>query len=54
MNYVVVPLSAARPGSKDPLWIGLSSAVHMVFVGIPCAVFARRAILADLRTPVHA
>ena len=54
MNYVVVPLSAARPGSKDPLWIGLSIAVHMVFVGIPCAVFARRAILADLRTPVHA
>jgi len=54
MNYVVVALSAARPGSKDPLWIGLSIAVHMFLVGIPCAVFARRAILADLRTPAGA
>lgn len=51
MNHVVVPLSAGRPGSKDPLWIGLSIAVHMFLIGVPCAVFARRAILADLRTP---
>ncbi len=25
MNYVVVPLSRASPGPRDPLWIGLSS-----------------------------
>ena len=43
MNYVVVPLSAARAGSKDPLWIGLSIAVHVALIGIPCAVFAARA-----------
>ena len=44
MNYVVVPLSAARPGSKDPLWIVLSVIVHALLIGIPCALFARRAI----------
>jgi uncharacterized membrane protein YagU involved in acid resistance len=43
MNYVVVPLSAAGPGSKDPLWIALSIAVHVLFIGIPCAIFAGRA-----------
>jgi uncharacterized membrane protein YagU involved in acid resistance len=26
MNYLVVPLSAAGPGSKDPLWVALSVA----------------------------
>jgi hypothetical protein len=46
MNDVVVPLSAAGPGSKDPLWVGLSIAVHAFLVGVPCAVFARRAIRA--------
>ena len=43
MNYVVVPLSAAGPGSKDPLWIGLSVAVHVLLIGVPIALFARRA-----------
>lgn len=52
MNYAVVPLSAARPGSKDPLWIGSSIAVHMFLVGIPCAVFARRAIRETRRPDV--
>ena len=34
MNYVVVPLSAAEGGgSKDPLWIGLSIAVHALLIG---------------------
>ncbi len=47
MNYIVVPLSAARPGSKDPLWIALSIAVHAFLIGIPCAVFASRAIRAE-------
>ena len=46
MNYVVVPLSRAGSGGKDVLWITLTVLVHMVLVGIPCALFARRAILA--------
>jgi hypothetical protein len=54
MNYIVVPLSAAGPSSKDPLWVGMSIAVHMLLIGLPIALFARRAILADLRTPVPA
>lgn len=44
MNYVVVPLSAAMPASKDPLWIALSIAAHVLLVGIPIALFARRAL----------
>ena len=47
MNYIVVPLSAAGPGSKDPLWIGLSIAVHVLLIGVPIALFARRALLAN-------
>jgi len=43
MNLVVVPLSAAGPGSKDPPWIGLSIAVHVLLIGIPIALFARHA-----------
>jgi hypothetical protein len=43
MNYIVVPLSAAGPGAKDPLWIGLTVAVHILLIGIPIALFARRA-----------
>ena len=43
MNYVVVPLSAARPGSKDPLWVVLSVAVHVLLIGMPIALAARRA-----------
>jgi hypothetical protein len=43
MNYVVVPLSAAGPGSKNPLWVGLTVAVHALLIGIPIALFARRA-----------
>jgi hypothetical protein len=40
MNYAVVPLSAAGPGSKDPLWIGLSIAVHGLLIGLPIALLA--------------
>jgi hypothetical protein len=54
MNYVVVPLSNAGTGSKDPLWVGMSIAVHMFFIGLPIAIYARRAVLADLRSPVTA
>ncbi len=43
MNYVVVPLSAARPGSKNPLWIALSVVVHMLLIGIPIALATRAA-----------
>lgn len=46
MNYAVVPLSAAGPGSKDPLWIALSVAVHALLVGVPIALFARLALQA--------
>jgi hypothetical protein len=43
MNYIVVPLSRARPGPNDPLWIALSIAVHVAFIGIPIALLARSA-----------
>jgi hypothetical protein len=47
MNHVVIPLSAAKQGSKDPWWIRISLAVHIFFVGIPIALAARRARPAD-------
>ena len=43
MNLVVVPLSAASPGSRDPTWIALTVAVHAFLVGLPIAWFAGRA-----------
>jgi hypothetical protein len=43
MNFIVVPLSAAGPMVKQPLWITLSVAVHVLLIGIPIALFARRA-----------
>ena len=43
MNHIVVPLSAAGPGSRDPVWIGLTVAVHVLLIGIPIAVFSRLA-----------
>lgn len=54
MSYVVVPLSAANPGSKDPLWVGLTIVVHMLLIGLPIALFARRAVLENLRSPLPA
>ncbi len=45
MNFLVVPFSAAGPGSQDPLWVSLTIVVHVLFVGIPCALFARWALL---------
>lgn len=44
MNFIVVPLSAAGPGPKDPLWIGLSIAVHALLIGIPIALCTRHAL----------
>jgi uncharacterized membrane protein YagU involved in acid resistance len=46
MNYVVVPLSRAAGGSKDPVWVTLSILVHALLIGVPCALFARRALTA--------
>ena len=46
MNYIVVPLSAAGPGSRNVLWVLLSIAVHAFLIGTPIALFARRAMLA--------
>ena len=44
MNYIVVPLSAARGGgSGGALWIALSILVHMFLIGVPIALFTRRA-----------
>ena len=44
MNYIVVPLSRAGAGAKDPLWIGLSILVHAMLIGLPIALFTRRAL----------
>jgi hypothetical protein len=45
MNYIVVPLSLARGGgSGGALWVALSIVVHMLLIGVPIALFARRAI----------
>lgn len=49
MNYVVVPLSAAGRGSRDPLWVTLSVAVHALLIGVPIALFARRAAMRSSR-----
>jgi uncharacterized membrane protein YagU involved in acid resistance len=38
MNYIVVPLSAAHGGPKDPLWVGLSIVVHMFLIGVAIAL----------------
>jgi hypothetical protein len=54
MNYIVVPLSRAGASSKDPLWVGMSIAVHMLLIGLPIALYARRAVLADLTNPAPA
>jgi len=52
MNYIVVPLSAASPGSRNLTWVLLSIAVHAFLIGTPCALFARLAIHADTRVSV--
>ena len=45
MNLVVVPLSAASPGSRDPLWMVLSIGVHIFLIGMPIALFVRQGLL---------
>ena len=44
MNHIVVPLSAASPGSSDPTWITLTVAAHGLLVGVPIAWFTGRAV----------
>jgi uncharacterized membrane protein YagU involved in acid resistance len=44
MNYIVVPLSAAGGGAKDPLWITLSVVVHMFLIGVPIALITQAGI----------
>ena len=44
MNGVVLPFSAAGPASRDRLWIGLTIAVHVFGIGVPCALGARAAL----------
>lgn len=43
MTRIVVPLSAAGPGSTNPTWVSASIAMH-VAIGVACAWFARRAL----------
>jgi hypothetical protein len=43
MNYVVVPLSAVPPrGAPPPVVLVTGLLVHMFFIGLPIALFARR------------
>jgi hypothetical protein len=51
MNFVVVPLSAANSGSRDPTWIAMTVAVHAFLIGLPIAWFASRAALNDPLSP---
>lgn len=43
MNYVIVPLSAAVVGPPRGVFYPLGVLVHVVLVGMPIALFARRA-----------
>jgi hypothetical protein len=44
MTYIVVPLSAARGGgSGGTLWVTLSIIVHALLIGVPIALFSRKA-----------
>jgi hypothetical protein len=52
MNYVVIPLSAAggKPNRFIP-WIVCSIVVHAFLIGLPSALFARRALLGNRLPP---
>ena len=52
MNYIVIPLSAAGTGSRDPLWVGLSIVVHALLIGVPIALCSRRAERQTVDTPI--
>jgi hypothetical protein len=45
MSFIVVPLSRARGGgSGGALWVTLSIVVHVLLIGLPIALFTRRAL----------
>ncbi|HMJ83838.1 MAG TPA: hypothetical protein VK504_11755 [Vicinamibacterales bacterium] len=47
MNYVVIPLSNAKPGKFLLSWVVCSVIVHAFLIGVPAALFAREATLPD-------
>lgn len=44
MNHVVVPLSAAPPGATDTVWVVFNVVVHVLFIGLPIALFVRQGL----------
>jgi hypothetical protein len=53
MNHVVIPLSAAsRPAFYAP-WVLISIAVHAIGIGLPSALFARRAAASAIDGIAH-
>lgn len=44
MNYIVIPLSAARPSRFNLAWIVSSVIAHMVLIGVPAAIAATMAL----------
>lgn len=44
MNYVVIPLSAAKPSRFNLVWVVASVIVHMFLIGVPAAIAARKAL----------
>lgn len=54
MNYVVLPLSMAYPGTAPKGWfMVLATTAHVVLVGIPIALSARRFALPDAASAVR-
>lgn len=45
MTFIVVPLSAAGPSPRDAAWVALGIAAHVLLVGLPIALFARRVLI---------
>jgi hypothetical protein len=41
MDYIVLPLSAARPGTFWPIWFADDLLSHALLVGLPIALIAR-------------
>ena len=44
MNHVVVPLSAAPGGETDTVWVVFNVFVHVLFIGVPIALFVRQGL----------
>ena len=51
MNYVVIPLSAITPRTPPLVVVVNGVLIHMVGVGLPAALFARRALQPDAPPP---